>query len=127
MANRRTTKFNSGLGLFAALVLSSVSAACATGSGEGVGDDIGPMPIDARADSTSTPTDAPVSTPDARVDAPVSLPDASPDAPIGLPDATTGACTSNAQCGTGMCCFGMLMCVPGMATPFPPPLDCIPS
>ena len=64
--------------------------------------------------------DAPVST---MVDAPIGLPDAS----IGLDGGTTGACTTHAQCGAGMCCFGGLMCVPGDPLPLPPPLDCIPS
>lgn len=127
MATTRSTNRISGI--FASLVVGlATAAACATGSGGGVGDDF-PDDPDARVIDSALPIDAPVSTPDARPDGPVSMPDAATDGPIGIPDGpVTGACTTHTECGTGMCCFGMLMCVPGMAIPgFPPPFDCIPE
>lgn len=100
--------------------------ACASGF-EGVGDDDDDQPsVDARIT-----VDAPPGAVDARiVDAPVST---TIDAPISLPDASTGGdggiggCTTHAECGTGMCCFGQLMCIPGDPLPLPPPFDCVPS
>jgi hypothetical protein len=108
-------------------LLPMIAAACASGF-EGVGDDDDDTPsIDARPNVDSSSTidariiDAPVST---MVDAPVSLPDGG----IGLPDSGTGGtCTTHAQCGSGMCCFGGLMCIPGDPLPLPPPFDCIPQ
>lgn len=111
--------------LLVLLPMTFVVAGCASGF-EGNGDDEPP-----RVDASAT-VDAPFSSSDARViDAPVST---MVDAPIGLPDAsigldggTTGTCTTHAQCGAGMCCFGGLMCIPGDPLPLPPPLDCLPS
>ncbi|KAB2893268.1 MAG: hypothetical protein F9K40_17320 [Kofleriaceae bacterium] len=104
----------------AALLLSG----CASGF-EGNGDDDPPR-VDARA-TIDAPfssvdgslIDAPVST---MVDAPVGFPDAS----IGLDGGTGGACTTHAECGSGMCCFGGLMCIAGDPLPLPPPFDCVP-
>lgn len=100
--------------------------ACASGF-EGNGDDDDPR-VDARPSTTDAPPgsvdarviDAPVST---MIDAPVSLPDS------GLPgtDGGIGGCTTHAQCGAGMCCFGQLMCIPGDPLPLPPPFDCVPQ
>lgn len=104
-------------------LLPMIVVACASGF-EGNGDD-DQSSVDARPQ-----VDAPIGSPDARiidapvsttVDAPVSLPDAS------LPDGGAGACTTHAECGAGMCCFGQLMCIPGSPLPLPPPLDCLPS
>ena len=103
--------------------------ACASGF-EGVGDDDDQSNhVDARLTIDAPQT----SSPDARIiDANTSQ---LPDAPIGLPDAGLpgsdggigGACTSHAQCGTGSCCFGGLMCIPGDPLPLPPPFDCLPQ
>lgn len=104
--------------------------ACAQGF-QGNDDDNGDDDDTPRVDAPFNTTDAPVSAIDARVDAPISSIDAPMppiDAPIGLPDGGTGgACTDNSQCGTGMCCFGQIMCVPGDPQPLPPPFNCIPS
>jgi hypothetical protein len=102
----------------------SLLVSCASGF-EGVGDDDDQPSVDARLT-----VDAPSGTIDARIiDAPVST----IDAPVSLPDASlpsdggAGACTTHAQCGSGMCCFGMLMCIPGDPLPLPPPFDCLPQ
>src|SRR5205809_6487485 len=111
--------------LVALPIIASALLACASGF-EGVGDDDDQSNnVDARIT-----TDAPqTSSPDARIiDANTSQ---LPDAPVGLPDAGIpgsdggigGACTSHAQCGTGSCCFGGLMCIPGDPLPLPPPFD----
>lgn len=108
------------LALWLATSVALVLAACATGADYHVDDDDDDV-IDARADSVQV-TDGPQAI-DARIiDGPVGLPDASM-----LPDALPGSCTTHAQCGTGMCCFGGLMCIPGDPLPLPPPFDCLPS
>jgi hypothetical protein len=98
--------------------------ACAMGA-EGTGDD---DPIDAPRSDAATVDGPPgaidARPPDARlVDGPVSM----PDAPIGLPDGGGLTCTTNAECtAPGTCCF-IAFCVPGTASPLPPPLNCAPS
>ncbi len=122
----RSNSFHLVASLAAGLAL-AVLVGCAAGA-EGTGEE----QIDARrvdgavVDGPNNPNpDAQVSLPDARlIDGPVSQ----PDAPIGLPDGgITGACTTHAQCGAGMCCFGMLMCIAGDPLPLPAPFDCLPS
>ncbi len=95
---------------------------CAAGM-EGLSDDDDQPRVDARpnVDGSST-IDARIDASATTIDAPVSLPDAATGGDGGI-----GGCTSHAQCGAGMCCFGMIMCVPGDPLPLPPPLDCIPS
>ncbi|HUQ04870.1 MAG TPA: hypothetical protein VM261_20350 [Kofleriaceae bacterium] len=107
-------------------LLPMIVIGCAAGF-EGRGDDDDQSSVDARpqvdapiGSTDARIVDAPVST---QIDAPVSLPDA------GLPgsDGGVGGCTTHAQCGSGMCCFGQLMCVPGDPLPLPPPFDCLPQ
>ena len=118
-----TVKHGFGLGIVSALVVAMV--ACAQGQDTQVGDD--DDEVDARVDSPQV-IDGPLLI-DARIiDAP-QLIDA-PGLTDGLPipdDGTIGTCTTHAECGTGMCCFGMLMCIPGDPLPLPPPFDCLPS
>ena len=99
--------------------------ACASGF-EGASDDDDQSTVDARIN-----VDAPQSSTDARIDAQTST---VIDAPVSLPDASTGGdggigggCTTHAECGSGQCCFGGLMCIPGDPLPLPPPFDCLPQ
>lgn len=102
--------------------------ACAQGF-QGNDDDSGDDDDTPRVDAPFSSVDAPVSAIDARVDAPISSIDApmAIDAPMVSDGGTGGACTLDADCGPGMCCFGQIMCVPGMATGLPPPFNCSPS
>lgn len=117
-----TVKHGFGLGIVSALIVAMV--ACAQGQDTQVDDD--DDQVDARVDAPQV-IDAPLPT-DARIiDAPQlidgpTLPDG-----LTLPDGPLGGCTTHAECGTGMCCFGMLMCIPGDPLPLPPPFDCLPA
>ncbi len=108
---------------FLLVLLPVVALGCAQGSESSGDDDDDDQPrVDARLTSDgSQSTDARVI--DARViDAPVSVPDAASGGDGGI-----GGCSTHAECGSGNCCFGMLMCIPGDPLPLPPPFDCLPS
>jgi hypothetical protein len=106
-------------------------AGCAQGF-QGNDDDNGDDDSPPRVDAPITAIDAPIGAIDGRlIDAPTSVIDAPTsaiDAPTSNIDAPTGgACTTDTQCGAGMCCFGQLTCVPGQATGLPVPFNCLPD
>ncbi|HVV87838.1 MAG TPA: hypothetical protein VHE35_32585 [Kofleriaceae bacterium] len=103
--------------------------ACAQGS-PGAEDDDNNQQVDARRPTDARATDAhavdaPFQSVDARtVDA--GLPGLDAGLP-GLDGGLGGTCSSSDDCQPDECCFGGLMCVPGMSTPLPPPFDCLPD
>ena len=122
MSSPRPARARSLLAALATAFAVAAVVACASGTEAGDDDGVTP-PVDARRVDARTPDARPI-------DGPITPPiDARPvDAGLpGLDGGIGGTCTSNTDCQTGECCFGGLMCIPGMATPLPPPFDCLPN